>query len=120
MKVAGIGFRAAAPLSALRQALDLAEAAGGRVTALATTAEKADAPALRALAQERGLPILPVSVQDVPTQTQSPRVQARFGTGSLAEAAALQAAGSGARLTVPRLTTPDGQATAAIASGDTE
>ena len=120
MKVAGIGFRAAAPLSALRQALDLAEAAGGRVTALATTPEKADVPALCALARERGLPILPIPVAGVPTQTQSPRVQAQFGTGSLAEAAALQAAGPGARLTVPRLITPDGQATAAIATGETE
>ena len=120
MKVAGIGFRAAAPLSALRQALDLAEAAGGRVTALATTPEKADVPALCALARERGLPILPIPVAGVPTQTQSPRVQAYFGTGSLAEAAALQAAGPGARLTVSRLITPDGQATAAIASGEIE
>ena len=120
MKVAGIGFRAAAPLSALRQALDLAEAAGGRVTALATTPEKADAPTLCALARERLLPILPIPVAGVPTQTQSPRVQARFGTGSLAEAAALQAAGPGARLVVPRLITPDGQATAAIASGEND
>lgn len=120
MKVAGIGFRAAAPLSALRQALDLAEAAGGRVTALATTPEKADAPALCVLAQERGLPILPILVNGVPTPTQSPRVQAHSGTGSVAEAAALQAAGPGARLTVPRLITPDGQATAAIATGETE
>ncbi|HRK41675.1 MAG TPA: precorrin methylase, partial [Gemmobacter sp.] len=38
----------------------------------------------------------------------------------VAEAAALQAAGPGARLTVPRLITPDGQATAAIATGETE
>ena len=120
MKVAGLGFRAAASLSALRQALDLAEAAGGRVTALATTPEKADAPALCALAVERGLPILPITVAGVATPTQSPHIQAQFGTGSLAEAAALQAAGPGARLTVPRLITPDGQATAAIASGENE
>ena len=51
---------------------------------------------------------------------QSDRIKARFGTGSLAEAAALLAAGQnegdiGARLTVPRVQTENGMATAAIA-----
>ncbi|HZV10809.1 MAG TPA: precorrin methylase, partial [Novosphingobium sp.] len=43
------------------------------------------------------------------------RMIARFGTGSLAEALALVAAGPGARLIAPRHISTDGMATAAIA-----
>lgn len=119
MKVAGFGFRAAAPVSALAEALALAEAAGGvTVTALATAEAKAGAEVMRALGAARGLPVLPVSVEGVQTPRQSGRVLARFGTGSVAEAAALAAAGPGARLVVGRLASADGMATAAIAVGD--
>jgi cobalt-precorrin 5A hydrolase len=47
--------------------------------------------------------------------TQSARVRERFGTGSVAEASALAAAGPGARLLGPRVISGDGLATAAIA-----
>jgi len=119
MKVAGIGFRKAAPLSALSEALALAEAAsgGGPVTALATQAGKAGAAVIRSLGEARGLPVLGVSVAGVATPHESGRVQARFGTGSVAEAAALAAAGSGAWLAVGRVVSTDGMATAAIAVG---
>ncbi|MDK3018415.1 cobalamin biosynthesis protein [Pseudodonghicola flavimaris] len=117
MRVAGIGFRAGAPVAALRAALDLA---GGAVEALATLDRKADAPQIRALAAERGLPVLSMTEATLGLQitlTQSPNQIARFGTGSLAEAAALAAAGPGARLTGSRVISPCGMATAAIAEG---
>lgn len=116
MKVAGFGFRAAATAESLRAALRAAE--GGGVGALATLAEKISAPALLTLAEELGVPVIPVTaaaLAGVETLTQSPRLHARLGTGSLAEAAALCAAGQGARLLGPRATAPDGMATAAIA-----
>jgi cobalt-precorrin 5A hydrolase len=51
------------------------------------------------------------------TLTRSDRVRTLFGTGSVAEAAALAAAGPGARLRGPRAVSADGTATAAIAEG---
>lgn len=113
MRVAGIGYRDGAPLVALRDVLALAETAGGRVEALATLPGKA--AGLQALADERGLPLVAVAVAGVPTPTQSARILAMHGTGSVAEAAALVAAGPGAQITVARLAAPDGMATCAIA-----
>ncbi len=132
MRVAGLGFRRAAGTASLRAALDAALGAAPDATldtagatgldALATAAEKADAPALRALAADLGLPIHAVAREDLaaqPTPTRSDRVRAQWATGSLAEAAALAAAGPGARLIAPRSVSPDGMATAAIAETDT-
>ncbi len=120
MKIAGIGFRETADISSLRSALMSAGGTDG-VTALATVAEKAEAQALLALATELHLPIraiAPDALAAVETLTRSERVAARFGTGSLAEAAALAAAGPAARLLGPRAVSADGMATAAIAEGD--
>lgn len=116
MRVAGIGFRDGAALSSLRAALALAEAQGGPADALATLPEKTDA--LRPLAAERGLPLHGVAVAGVDTPTRSPRIAAMHGTGSVAEAAALVAAGAGARITVARITAPDGMATCAMAEAE--
>lgn len=119
MRVAGIGFRKGTPLATLRGVLAAAEALGGAAEALASTAEKAADARMRALAAERHLPLLAVAVAGIATPTHSPRIAARFGTGSLAEAAALAgaggAAGAGARITVARITAPDGMATCAMA-----
>lgn len=117
MIVAGFGFRAGASLAAMQDALDRAGGAGG-VTHLATLSAKAEglAPLARALA----LPVIalpPEALRPVPTLTRSGRVEAQFGTGSIAEAAALAAAGPGARLRGPRAVSADGTATAAIAEG---
>ena len=115
MRVAGFGFRSAATAASLRDALDRA---GGGADGLATSADKAATPVFRGFAGEMRLPVLavaPESLADQPTITHSPRVAARFGTGSLAEAAALAAAGPGARLLAPRAVSLDKQATAAIA-----
>ncbi|UWR77167.1 cobalamin biosynthesis protein [Phaeobacter inhibens] len=120
MKVAGIGFRAAATAADLQAALALT---GERVDALASIAQKADAPAMQEFARSLGLPVISLQEQDIAgeqTLTCSPRIKARFGTGSLAEAAALAGArhgatGARARLLAPRVVTADGLATAAIA-----
>lgn len=116
MRVVGIGFRRDAPLSALRAAYDLV----GPAEALATSAHKAEAPQIHALARSLGVTLHLIDAQTLaqqPVLSHSPAQHARFGTGSLAEAAALAAAGPGARLSGPRVTSPDRQATAALAMG---
>jgi cobalt-precorrin 5A hydrolase len=116
MIVAGMGFRASADLASLREAF--LAAGGTRASAIATAEDKAQAPVLQAFAAERRLPILAIAPQDLAAQTtptQSPRINARYGTGSLAEAAALAAAGPTARLLTPRTQSQDGKATAALA-----
>lgn len=115
MRVAGFGFRKGAPLTSLQVALAAVEALGGRAAALASLPEKTADPALRALAAARDLPLLPVPVAGVETPSHSPRVAALHRTGSVAEAAALAAAGPGARITVARITAPDGMVTCAMA-----
>jgi cobalt-precorrin 5A hydrolase len=117
--VAGFGFRASATVQSLRSAFDVA-AKGHVVTALATADDKAQVAAFKELAQSLSLPIHPVdtnAIKTAETLTQSPRVQLERDTGSLAEAAALSAAGPGAQLISPRHISPDRQATCAIAIG---
>ena len=120
VRVAGIGFRSAATLSSLVDALQqaLAEAGTGGLDALVTESAKSRVPVFRELAQSMSLPGLGVAVGDLEqmiTPTQSRRIQDRFGTGSLAEAAALVAAGPEAALVACRAVSRDGMATAAIA-----
>lgn len=120
MIVAGFGFRASATLDSLRSAYDQA-ATHHAVTALATAENKAQAAGLTALAEALDLPVLPIPAQviaNTQTPTQSPRVQHHHATGSLAEAAALAAAGPGARLVSPRHISQDRKATCALAIGD--
>ena len=119
MRIAGMGFRDKAGVDSLRSALMAAGGIDG-VVALATAAEKAQAQVLIALATELRLPICVIelpALAAVATQTWSDRVASRFGAGSLAEAAALAAAGPAARLLGPRAVSSDGMATAAIAEG---
>jgi cobalt-precorrin 5A hydrolase len=120
MRVAGLGFRHGANEQSLADAL---ARAGGEVDALATPADKAEAPAIVALAQTLGLPVVAVPGLDLraaPTLTHSDRVMAKRGTGSVAEAAALAAAGPGARLVAARVVSGDRMATCAIATGEVE
>lgn len=115
MIVAGFGFRSETTLAALQDALAQAGGAGG-VTHLATLAAKASTLAL--LGDATGLPVIalpPEALHGQATLTRSTRVEALQGTGSVAEAAALAAAGPGARLRGPRAVSADGTATAAIA-----
>ena len=120
MRVVGIGFRAAADLASLQDALQqvLDATGGGGIDAVVTEAAKAREKVFREFAQVLGLPGLGITAQDLGqmiTPTQSERIQDRFGTGSLAEAAALAAAGPEARLVAQRVVSGDGMATAALA-----
>jgi cobalt-precorrin 5A hydrolase len=117
MIVAGFGFRSAVTLAALQDALARAGGPTG-LTHLATLAGKAEA--LAPLGRALGLPVVAVpeaALQGQVTPTRSDRVEALFGTGSVAEATALAAAGPGARLRGERAVSADGAATAAIAEG---
>lgn len=120
MRVAGLGFRGAADLASLRDALQKAldAAGGGGLDALVTESAKSRAPVFREFAAVMRLPGLGIRTEDVSmmiTPTQSERIKDRFGTGSLCEGAALAAAGPGARLLSTRVISDDGKATAAIA-----
>jgi len=120
MKVAGLGFKKDATLASLREALAAAGSPDG-LAALATVSDKADAEALKQLARECGVPITAVPADvlaGIETPTQSQRITEAFGTGSIAEAAALAAAGPRARLLATRVVSQDRTATAAIAEGD--
>ena len=118
MIVAGFGFRGAATAESLLDALD--KARGPQAPALLATAEdKAAAPAFQALSARLGLPIHAVTLDalaQVETPTRSARVRALRGSGSVAEAAALVAAGPGASLLGPRAVSADRMATCALAT----
>lgn len=118
MKAAGLGFRAGATVDSIRNAF---EAAGGRADALAVPADKANADCLVAFAKDVGLDVIAVTTADmaaVSTLTHSPKVQAKRGTGSVAEACALVAAGADARLLGARVVSGDRMATCAMAERD--
>jgi cobalt-precorrin 5A hydrolase len=120
MIVAGFGFRAAATADSLRDAL--ARAAGERkVMAFAVPEDKAQAGCLSALAREVAVGVHAITADDLSRQqttTEASRVRAARGTGSVAEAAALAAAGPGGRLLAPRSISADRLATCAIAMGE--
>lgn len=118
--VAGIGFRhgtsAAEIVGLIRRALD--GTAPGPLAAIATADDRAGEPAIREAAAAFGL--VPVAVApaalvavDARVTTRSARIAAARGVGSLAEAAALAAAGDRGRLVLPRIASTG--ATCAIA-----
>ncbi|MEM7497998.1 MAG: cobalamin biosynthesis protein [Pseudomonadota bacterium] len=119
MIVAGFGFRAGATAESLADALRAAS--GGRpVAALATPADKVEARAFAALAAALRLParaVAPAALVGQDTATRSSASHRARGVGSVAEAAALAAAGPGARLLAPRAVSRDRQATCALAEG---
>jgi len=120
--VAGFGFRAAASVDSLREVYGRA-IGSRRVDHLATTTDKASSPAFTAFAAALNLPTVAIDAKvltGIETHTQSEASQAARGTGSLAEAAALAAAGSNARLLTARVVSLDRMATCAIAFGDGE
>lgn len=120
--VAGFGFRAAATTDSLADALREARAAAGRnepLACIAAPADKAAAPVFTRFAADVGVEIAAVAAKNLPaeTPTQAPRVLAERGVGSVAEAAALAAAGPGAKLLAPRAISEDRAATCALAEG---
>lgn len=117
VKVAGFGLRASATPGSLRSALDAAGGPAG-LEAIATAADKAGHPALQALAGELGLPVAPVPLDRLAAAPAGPaKTPDRYARRSVAEAAALAAAGPAARLLAPRAISADRLATCAIASG---
>ncbi|SEN19042.1 cobalamin biosynthesis protein [Halomonas caseinilytica] len=116
MKVAGFGFRRSATLASLAEALDRLETCHGPVDRLAVAASMR--PLVQALGEARGLvtrSVADLDLTSVATLTDSRHSRQSRGTGSVAEAVALLAAGPGARLLGPRLISTDRRATAAVA-----
>ncbi|MCJ2189005.1 cobalamin biosynthesis protein [Novosphingobium sp. 2638] len=118
MIVAGFGFRHGAGLPSLRAAFVLAQQGRVPVTQLVTVSDKT--AALAPLAALLGLPLTGVPADVLAcaaTLTRSAASLAAWGTGSVAEACALTAAGPGARLLGPRCISSDRMATCALAEG---
>ncbi len=121
MIVAGFGFRAAATMDSLQNALTATGETA--ISAIATPSDKARSKAIQALAATLHLPVIEVASTDMkaaPTTTEAAKVQDKRGTGSVAEACALVAAGPEAALKGPRTISTDRLATCAIAYGATK
>ena len=118
LTVAGFGFRQGASVAALQDAF---ARAGGKADAVATATDK-NGPLAQAFAAAIGLPLILVKPDDIADQpaNPSPHVPDRYGRRSLAEAAALAAAGRGSVLTATRITSADRMATVALAEGTKE
>lgn len=122
MIAAGFGFRRAVCVESLS---DVFERARGQaqVSVLATAHDKAQTAAFVRFAGGLSLPVQPIDAEGLSRQetlTRSDAALATHGTGSVAEAAALAAAGPGARLIGPRIVSEDGMATCALARGPAE
>jgi cobalt-precorrin 5A hydrolase len=124
MMVAGIGCRRGASAAAIEiviaAALERAGLTSQRLDVLATAEFKGDEPGIAAAAAARGVPLILVAQADLERAggraTHSRRVAELMGVGSVAEAAALAAAGPAGRLVVPRIAI--GPATCALASSN--
>jgi cobalt-precorrin 5A hydrolase len=125
MMVAGVGCRrgtsAAAIETVIAAALARAGLASGVLDVIATSATKCDEPGIAAAASALGLRLVLVARRDLETAgsrvaTHSSRVVTLMGVGSVAEAAALAAAGPTGRLLLPRIAI--GPATCALARAD--
>ncbi|MGE6778536.1 cobalamin biosynthesis protein [Vreelandella titanicae] len=121
LHVAGFGFRHEATIESLAQALDQLIDQYGDVDKLAAACSML--PLVEELGRLRGIEVIAVADAELPTVTtlthSAQSLQAR-GTGSVAEAVALIAAGPGATLLGPRIISADRQATVALAKGITE
>ena len=111
---AGIGARRGVSardiIDLVRRVVEQHKAPLSRVT-LCTLESKAEEAGLHEAARELGVEIMFLPLQALRARkgaaaTHSPRVQAMFGVGSVAEAAALVGAGPGSRLVAPRVATP--------------
>ena len=111
MIVAGFGFRRGTGMASFHQAYALTKGAD----ALATVDDKA--PDLAAFAMSLNVPLIAVAREALEDRPGNPRSRTLFGTGSLAESAALAAAGHGAILIQPRTKSPDGMVVIALAQG---
>jgi cobalt-precorrin 5A hydrolase len=121
--VAGIGFRRGASAAAIEAVIAAALARAGlddgALALIAAPESKCAEQGIAAAASARGVPLVAVSRAELEgaggrTVTRSERSLALMGVSSVAEAAALAAAGSAARLLLPRLAL--GPATCALAT----
>jgi cobalt-precorrin 5A hydrolase len=126
MIVAGIGFRRSVTaeeiVALVEQALERAALGRDALGKLATIKTLADLPAFAEAAHR--LAVTAISVEDQALATAAPRIRthsahsiAAHGVGSVAEAAALAAAGPHAELILERITSPS--ATCALARLET-
>ena len=122
MMVAGVGCKAGASAGEIEAAIAEALARAGLSTetlsALATSFAKGNEPGIAAAAMARGLELVVVAQHDLEAAgarvvTRSERVLALTGVPSVAEAAALAAAGPASRLVGARVAV--GPATCALA-----
>lgn len=121
--VLGIGLREQAGTQALQALWEQAQAGSKppmTFCAVALLDTKAAHPALARWLHDAAphAAIIAVALGDLAAQqvqTHSPRLQALYGTGSVAEAAALAAAGPHAQLLTARVVAHDGTATLAVA-----
>jgi len=127
MIAAGIGCRRGTSASdieaAIRMALARAHIDAGGLDAIATIPAKESETGIHAAVQAFGVSLIIVPVRELVAatdrvETHSARVAALAGVGSVAEAAALAAAGPRSTLIVPRLTV--GAATCALAAAPPE
>lgn len=121
MIVAGFGFRTGATVASLHTALASAQHGHAFVSALAAPHDKL--ALVSKLAKTLGLPVIavtPDALQIPNTSTQSIASLEARQTGSVAEAAALAAAGPDAQLLAIRHISPDRMATCAIARSGVE
>jgi cobalt-precorrin 5A hydrolase len=125
MIVAGVGCRRGAPApdieAAIRAVLERAGMAANALDAVATIAAKRGEAGIKMAAEKLGVAVVLVSETELKaagerTTTRSERVLALTGVPSVAEAAALAAAGPAARLIGPRLVI--GAATCALAASE--
>ncbi|MGX1761522.1 cobalamin biosynthesis protein [Streptomyces lydicus] len=120
--VAGVGARRGVPVAEVLELITASCAAAGyavrQVVALATVAAKADEPGLTGAARELGVPLRSfpaAALAVVPVPEPSAAAAAAAGTPSVAEAAALLAAGPGAVLAAGKRKSSPARATCALA-----
>jgi cobalt-precorrin 5A hydrolase len=127
MIAAGIGCKRGAPASdiegAIRAALACARIDADALDVIATMQAKMSEPSIRAAAEKFGVtliavPELELAAANGRVETHSERVTSLAGVGSVAEAAALAAAGPASTLIVPRRIV--GAATCALAASPSE
>jgi cobalt-precorrin 5A hydrolase len=127
MIAAGIGCKRGAPASdikaAIRAALARARIGADALDVIATMQAKSGEPGIRAAADTLGVslivvPELELTAANARVETHSARATTLAGVGSVAEAAALAAAGPASKLIVPRLIV--GTATCALAASPPE
>ncbi len=117
MIVAGFGFRAAATRASLQDALNRA---GAGADVFATAADKASTSEMVEFGDNHGVHVIGIEGDVLAMQTTLTKSQASEvarNTGSVAEAAALAAAGPGAKLLAARVVSTDRLATCALAEG---